>query len=193
MTPNPANPAWQALYDVAASQEGLFTTRQAMAAGYSPPLLSHHQKAGRITRIRRGVYRLVHFPPGEHEELVAAWLWTDTAGVLSHQTALSLHELSDILPAQVHITLPVAWEHRRLRVPRGFVLHHADIPPRERTWVGAVPVTAVARTLDDCALAGLSPDLLRQAARQALTRGLVAKPDLATVERALKAFGGIDE
>lgn len=61
--------AWQALHDVAASQEGLFTTRQAMAAGYSPPLLSHHQKAGRITRIRRGVYRLVHFPPGEHEEL----------------------------------------------------------------------------------------------------------------------------
>lgn len=192
MTPNPANPAWQALYDVAASQEGLFTTQQAMAAGYSPPLLSHHQRAGRITRIRRGVYRLVHFPPGEHEELVAAWLWTDTAGVLSHQTALSLHELSDILPAQVHITLPVAWEHRRLRVPRGFVLHHADIPPHERTWAGAVPVTAVARTLDDCALAGLSPDLLRQAARQALTRGLVAKPDLARVERALEAFGGID-
>ena len=192
MTPNPANPAWQALYDVAASQEGLFTTRQAMAAGYSPPLLSHHQKAGRITRIRRGVYRLVHFPPGEHEELVAAWLWTDTAGLLSHQTALSLHELSDILPAQVHITLPVTWEHRRFRVPRGFVLHHADIPPDERTWVGAVPVTAVARTLDDCALAGLSPDLLRQAARQALTRGLAAKPDLARVEKALEAFGGIE-
>jgi len=193
MTSNPANPAWQTLYDVAASQEGLFTTRQAMAAGYSPPLLSHHQKAGRITRIRRGVYRLVHFPPGEHEELVAAWLWTDTAGVLSHETALSLHGLSDILPAQVHITLPVTWGHRRFRVPRGLVLHHAAIPPHERTWMGAVPVTTVARTLDDCALAGLSPDLLRQAARQALARGLAAKPDVARVEKALEAFGGIDE
>ena len=192
MTPNPANPTWQALYDVAASQEGLFTTRQAMAAGYSPPLLSHHQKAGRITRIRRGVYRLVHFPPGEHEELVAAWLWTDTAGVLSHQTALSLHGLSDILPAQVHITLPVTWEHRRFRVPRGLVLHHAAVPPQEHTWVGAVPVTAVARTLDDCALAGLPPDLLRQAARQALVRGLVARPDLERVEKALEVFGGIE-
>ena len=61
----------------------------------------------------------------------------------------------------------------------------------ERTWVGAVPVTAVALTLNDCALTSLPPDLLRQAARQALTRGLVAKPDLARVERALEAFGGI--
>jgi hypothetical protein len=48
-------PAWQALYDIAASQEGLFTTRQAAAAGYSPPLLAHHQKAGRIARVRRGI------------------------------------------------------------------------------------------------------------------------------------------
>lgn len=191
-SPNPATPAWQALFDVAASQEGLFTTRQALAAGYSPPLLAHHQKAGRITRIHRGIYRLVHFPPGEQEELVAAWLWTDTAGVLSHQTALSLHGLSEVLPAQIHITLPLSWRHRRLRVPRGIVLHHADIPADQRTWVGAVPITAVRRTLSDCALAALPPDLLRQGARQALARGLVTRPGLVEVERALEPFGGID-
>lgn len=191
-SPNPATPAWQALFDVAASQEGLFTTRQALAAGYSPPLLAHHQKAGRITRIHRGIYRLVHFPPGEQEELVAAWLWTDTAGVLSHQTALSLHGLSDVLPAQIHITLPLSWRHRRFRVPRGIVLHHADIPADQRTWVGAVPITAVRRTLSDCALTALPPDLLRQGARQALARGLVTRPGLVEVERALEPFGGID-
>ena len=191
-SPNPANPAWQALYDVASSQEGLFTTRQAMAAGYSPPLLAHHQKAGRITRIHRGIYRLVHFPSGEHEELVAAWLWTGTAGVLSHVTALSLHGLSDVLPAQIHITLPLSWRHRRFRVPKGIVVHHVFLLADERTWVGAVPVTAVRRTLNDCALAGLSPDLLRQAARQAVARGLAASPELAEVEKTLIPFGGIE-
>jgi hypothetical protein len=40
-------PNWQALYDTAASQEGLFTTRQAAAAGYSDPLLAHYQKVRR--------------------------------------------------------------------------------------------------------------------------------------------------
>src|SRR5260221_732836 len=101
-------PVWQALYDIAASQEGLFTTRQAVAAGYSLFLLAHHQKVGRITRIRRGIYRLVHFPFGEQEELVTAWLWTDAQGVLSHQTALSLHGLSHGLSAQIPLTLQLA-------------------------------------------------------------------------------------
>jgi predicted transcriptional regulator of viral defense system len=184
-------PTWQALYDIAAAQEGLFTTKQAAVAGYSAPLLVHHQKIGRIARIRRGIYRLVHFPSGEQEELVAAWLWTDSQGLLSHQTALALHGLSDVLPAQIHLTLPLSWRRRRLRLPRGLVLHHADVSPGERTWVGAVPVTSARRTLNDCAIAGLSPDLLRQGAKQALTRGLVTKAEIREVQKALKSFGGL--
>ncbi len=184
-------PAWQSLYDVAAAQEGVFTTRQAAAAGYSAPLLAHHQKAGRITRIQRGIYRLVHFPPGDHEDLVAAWLWADAVGVFSHQTALSLHGLSDALPAKIHLLLPLGWKQRRLRVPRGLVLHFADVATTARTWIGAVPMTAVLRTLTDCAQAGIAPDLLRQAARQALTRGLVTKSELKEVERVLRPFGGV--
>lgn len=191
MPDSPSEPTWQALYEVAASQEGLFTTRQAAAAGYSDPLLAHHQKAGNIARIRRGIYRLVHFPPGEHEDLVAAWLWAESAAVLSHQTALSLHGLSDSLPAQIHLTLPSAWRQRRLRVPKGLALHYADVPNKERTWVGAVPVTSTRRTLVDSTSSGLTPDLLRQAASQALTRGLVTKSELKEVEKALKPYGGI--
>jgi predicted transcriptional regulator of viral defense system len=187
----PPEPAWQALYEIAASQEGLFTTRQAAAAGYSPPLLAHHQKAGRITRIRRGIYRLVHFPAGEQEELVTAWLWSDAKGVLSHQTALSLQGLSDVLPSQIHLTLPLAWRHRRFRVPEGVVLHYNNVPPEHRAWVGAVPITSTDRTLNDCAVAGVSPDLLRQAAQQALRRGLVTKSELGEVQKTLKPFGGI--
>jgi predicted transcriptional regulator of viral defense system len=184
-------PAWQTLYDIAATQEGLFTTMQAAAAGYSDPLLAHHQKAGRITRIRRGIYRLVHFPPGDHEDLVAVWLWAKAIGVFSHQTALSLLGLSDSLPARIHLTLPTDWQQRRLRVPQGLALHYGDVPDIERTWVGAAPVTSSRRTLDDCAQSGLTPDLLRQAASQALTRGLVTKSELLVVEKALKHCGGI--
>jgi hypothetical protein len=38
---------------------------------------------------------------------------------------------------------------------------------------------------------GLSPDLLRQATRQAVERGLVKKMELADVRKALRPFGGI--
>src|SRR5258708_28031789 len=123
MNSNPQiEPVCQALYDIASSQEGLFTTQQAAAAGYSDPLLAHYQKVGRIARIRRGIYRLVHFPSGEQEELVTAWLWTDAIGVLSHETALGLQGLSDALPAQIHLTLPLTWRQRRLCVPKSPVL-----------------------------------------------------------------------
>ncbi|AUX49049.1 hypothetical protein SOCE26_105940 [Sorangium cellulosum] len=184
-------PNWNRLFETAAAQEGLFTTKQAAEAGYSPQLLVHYVHAGKAIRMRRGIYRLVHFPAGEHEELVAAWLWSELEGVVSHQTALSLHGLSDVLPIHVHLTLPTAWRRRRFRVPADVVLHHADVPPEDRAWFGAVPMTNPRRSLNDCAREGLSPELLRQAAQQALRRGLVTKNELGDVETALKPFGGI--
>jgi len=190
-TARPAQRAWDRLYETAAGQAGYFTTKQAAEAGYSPQLLVHHTHGGKIVRVRRGVYRLVHFPSGEHEALVVVWLWSDQAGVFSHQTALALHGLSDVLPAHIHITLPGAFRQRRFRVPEGVVLHYADVPPDARGWFGAVPVTTPRRTLEDCAAEDLSPELLRQAARQALRRGLVANGELVEVTRTLAPFGGI--
>lgn len=184
-------PNWDRLYEIASSQDGLFTTRQAAEAHYSPQLLLHHIESGRAVRVRRGVYRLVHFPAGEHEDLVTVWLWSEHRGVFSHQTALALHKLSDALPARVHVTLPMSWEKRRLRVPEGVVVHHADVPKHDRTWFGAVPVTSVRRTLEDCARSRVSPELLRRAAKQATRRGIVAKRELADVRKALASFGGL--
>lgn len=191
MVDPPSKPNWDRLFETAGAQEGYFTTRQAADAGYSTQLLLKHIRAGRVARARRGIYRLVHFPAGEHEELVTAWLWSERVGVISHQTALAVHGLSDALPAHLHLTLPSAWRRRRFRVPADVVLHHADVAPEDRTWFGAVPTTNARRSLNDCARDGLSPEQLRQAAHQALRRGLVVKAELGEVEDALAPFGGL--
>jgi predicted transcriptional regulator of viral defense system len=191
MTLDAKRPNWDRLFETAAGQSGYVTTKQAAEAGYSTHLLRKHIHAGRVARAQRGIYRLVHFPVGEHEELVTVWLWSEQAGVFSHETALALHGLSDVLPAHVHLTLPEAWRSRRLRVPPGVVLHHADVPPEARAWFGPVPTTNVPRTLCDCATSGLSPEPLRQAAQQALRRGLVTRSELGDVEAALESFGGL--
>jgi predicted transcriptional regulator of viral defense system len=184
-------PSWDRLYELASAQEGYFTTREASGAGFSSQLLFKHIRAGRVSHVRRGVYRLVHFPAGDHEDLVVAWLWSEKQGVFSHQTALGLHGLSDVLPAKAHLSLPSAWRNRRLRVPPDLVLHHGAVPKRERAWFGAVPATSALRTLNDCAHEKLAPELLRQASHEALRRGLVTKSDLADVKRALHGFGGL--
>lgn len=187
----PNGPDWDRLYASASVQDGYFTTQQAVQAGYSSQLLLKHIRAGRVTRTRRGIYRLVHFPSGDHEDLCVVWLWSERAGVFSHQTALWLHGLSDVLPGHVHLTLPAEWRRRRFRVPQGVVLHHAEIHPEDRSWFGPVPVTSPRKTLSDCATEFVSPELLRQAAQQALRRGLVAKGELSDVDKALAPFGGL--
>jgi predicted transcriptional regulator of viral defense system len=166
-------PDWDSLFEVAQGQDGYFTTAQAAQAGYSRPLLHKHLAGGKIVRARRGVYRIVHFPASDREDLVVLWLWSEQAGVFSHETALALHDLSDALPSKVHLTLPEGWRRRRLRVPAGLVLHFADVVERERTSFGAVPVTAPLRTLADCIEADLAPGLLDQAISQARRRGLI--------------------
>ena len=186
-----SKPDWNRLFEAATGQAGYFTTRQAAVAGYSSQLLLKHLRAGRVARSRRGIYRLVHFPSSEHEELVTAWLWSELAGVISHRTALALHGLSDTFAAHTHLTLPAAWRRRRFRVPPDVVLHFADVSSDERAWFGAVPTTHPRRSLNDCAREGLSPEQLRQAAQQALRRGLVTRAELPDVEAALAPFGGI--
>lgn len=187
----PPPPSWDTLFALADPQAGHFTTRQAGAIGYSPQLLQKHVTAGRLRRVRRGVYRLAHYPRGEHEALVSVWLWADGAGVFSHETALAGHGLAEVLPARVHLTVSPAWRRRRVTVPEGVVLHYAVVGEDARGWLGPVPLTTAARALNDCAREGLAPDLLLWAVEQALHRGLATRGELPDVAKVLEPYGGI--
>lgn len=185
-------PRWSELYDTAAAQEGHFTAAQAAEAGYYPQLLQKYLQNGRIIRVRRGIYRLVHFPPGDHEDLVVIWLWADRLGLFSHETALALHELSDAMPARVHLTVPEAWKRRRLRVPEQVSLHYADVADSDRAWVGAVELTGPARTVVDCAVGGVAPDLVRQAIDEGVHRGLFTERMVAPAIELVRSFAAQD-
>lgn len=190
MSERARRPDWTRLHEFASAQGGQFTVKQAQEAGFSSQLLQDHLKDGRLLRPHRGVYRLVHgYLPAEDDELVTIWLWSKREGIFSHQTALALHELSDILPSKIHITLPRKWARRK--APEGTVKHIGVVGDHERGWHGTVPLTSVARTLNDCAAAQMPPDMLRVAATAALQRGLMSRQDLAEVEKALEPFGGL--
>ncbi len=160
---------FQKLYRMAESQAGYFTTAQAREAGFSYALVTHYLNNGRFLRVRRGVYRLAHFPEMPHADLYIAWLSAGEKAVLSHETALFLYGLTDLLPAEIHLTVPRTASRRQ----PGVRFHTSRLKPEEITRRQGLPVTTLPRTLSDLIRAGLADEWIHQAVQQALARGLV--------------------
>ena len=178
-TANPRRPDLDQLFGVAVGQAGYFTASQANEAGYSLQLLQHHLKRGSLERAGRGIFRFVRFPASDEEGFVVPWLWSEQRGVISHESALQLHDLADALPARVHLTLPAADAGRRLRIPTNVAVAYADVPVGDIVQRGPVPVTSALRTLRDCITAHVTPEWLQQAIDRGLRRRLFARDDLA--------------
>lgn len=169
-----------ALYRRAEAQAGYFTAAQAVEAGMDRSTLHFHARpGGRYERVRRGLYRLRHFPSSPHEHVTAAWLPLRTAGaVVSHESALELLGLSDVIPDVVHLTVPRS--ERGLRRRAGVRLHTTDRPPgpAETRTIAGLPVTRPERSILDALESGVQPEQIELAIGQALERGLTTPPRL---------------
>lgn len=168
----PSRPDHEALFAIASEQAGYFTTAQARDRGFSSPLLTHHAKSGRFARVARGLYRLRDYPSSPREELLAAWLRLAPDAVVSHDSALDLLGLSDVIPNLIHLSVPRA---RRKLTRRAGVALHTTTRPLDGPDVVArdgMRATAPARTIADVAEVGLAPEQVVRAAQQAIERGL---------------------
>ena len=162
------------LYEIAESQAGYFTAAQARQVGFSSQLLSYHARTGLVERISRGIYRLRRFPGSPHEDLFNAQLRAGPDSAISHDSALALYELSDILPSEVHVTVPGTASRRR----SGMRQHTNHITLEDVTRREGLRVTTVSRTIADVARSGLSEDRVRQAIEEAVDRGLIGAREL---------------
>ncbi len=91
--------------------------------------------------------------------------------VVSHESALVLHGLSDVLPDTVHLL--IAREHRGIRPPAGVTLHTATtaIPGSDIATRHGIRVTTPSRAIIDAASAGTAPEQIQMAIHQALNQG----------------------
>lgn len=176
-------PTYETVFSLAEDQMGYVTAAQAAAAGVRQPTLVMMARRGTLERVSRGVYRLVHFPGHPLAQYMQATLWPyDRAGrvenrvrgVLSHETALALHELSDVAPPKVHITVPASYRVQRA-VPGYLAVHRADLHPDERTTLEGMPIVTPERAIRDGLAAHLGPELLGQAIEDGLRSGRLAR------------------
>lgn len=132
--------------------------------------VNHQVKQGHIKRVERGIYRVVNYPLFDHEELMVAYLWSKHRAIFSHETALYLHDLSDVLPGEIHLTLPREDMSLRRTIPDLYNVYFKDV---ESDWYDVLPITTVPQTLIDVACTGLDMDQLRMAVKQAKARGQI--------------------
>jgi hypothetical protein len=177
-----------ALFEIAEGQQGYFTAKQAADAGYQFGSQAHHVKSGNWVRVERGIYRLARFPQSVEEQLVIYTLWSrnragDPQGVYSHQTALSIQELSDVNPAKLHMTVPAAFR-RRAKAPKVLVLHRASLDAKDVEQRQGFAVTRPLRAIADVAGAeSVSRDIVEQALTEGRQRGLITVRELSELNR----------
>jgi len=177
---------------MAERQGGYFTARQALAAGYADNTHPYHVRAANWIREHRGVYRLARFPMSSRPDLMLWQLWShnrggEPQGTFSHVTALTLHELSDAMPARLDMTVPPGFQ-RMAAIPKVLHLHRGRLGSKDVDTVEAVRVTTPLRTLIDVIRDGsLSQELQAQAVEQAIRRGLVIRRQLEKAKVSVRA------
>jgi predicted transcriptional regulator of viral defense system len=158
------------LHALAYEQAGFFSAAQARDVGYSYQAQRYNVDRGNWTRVGRGILRLANWPDGPWDSLVECTLWSGGRGVVSHESALVVHDLSDVNPAHVHLSVPAGFAARSSAV----VLHPADLPASDVQSREGFRVTTPARTLIDIAAAELSQEHVDNAVAAAVDRGLIS-------------------
>ncbi len=143
-------------------------------------------KAGNFERVERGLFRLPTVALSEYDDLIRLSLWSrgrddQPQAVVSHETALGVHGLGELLPKHTHLSVPRSF---RKKPPAGCLLHKADLASDEAEQREGFRVTKPLRTLVDMTGTECVPqDQLSQIVLQALSEGLVRRTKLDAVVR----------
>ncbi len=170
----------QKLMELAAKQGGYFTAGQALEIGYGYRLQHFHNKSENWIKEGHGIYRLNHYPMPERPDLIRLSLWSrnqqgEVQAVVSYETALAIHELSDVMPSKIYLTVPPKF---RKTPPTNCILHKKKLHSKDWISCEGYRLMTPLRTLLDVAEGDLSQEHLNQAVAQAFTRGMVREKNL---------------
>jgi hypothetical protein len=171
---------------IARSQYGLITSAQLLEAGVPGPAVRRLVGSGRLSVVRRGVYRLCGAAPSWRASALAVVLSlsVDRACVLSHRSAGVLWGLLDRHKTEGPIEITA---EARCRLP-GVVSHRHALAQSAVTSYLGIPVTTIERTLLDLAERFDAVDLGRLM-DEAMRRRLTTPAHLATATEGMSPRG----
>jgi predicted transcriptional regulator of viral defense system len=177
------------LRELAAEQEGFFTARAAEEAGVPRVLVVQLAHRGRLTRVAQGLYRFQNWPTTRLQQYHEAVLWPRAHreleyALVSHDSALELHNVTNLNPGVIHVTVPPKTRISRQR-PVWLLLHFANVAEADRAWEQGVPIVSLPRAIEDIGpLHGA--DVVHRAVSEARERHLLREDEL---QRLVDTFG----
>lgn len=175
------------LFALATEQAGYFTAAQAKALGYSYAAQAHHARAGNWLRIDRGIFRLADWVAGTHDDFARWNLWSKERGVVSHDTALSVHGVGEFESPRTHLTVPKGFRMRN----DALLLHTADLSDDDVQVGPGFRLTTLTRSLIDVAGAHTDEDQLARALDEALAQGTITRRQLRTCAEAVDPLAAL--
>ena len=162
------------LYQIAEDQAGYFSLVQAREIGLRRNQIYRDLKRGKFEKANQGVYRFVQFPASRFEEIHVAVLSAGQHALVGFQSALYVYDLSDIIPDEIHLILPITSSRRR----PGIRVHTIQLTPGDISRLEGLPITSVDKTIIDCAFAHVEDEQIRIAVFQSLRRGMTTRQKL---------------
>ena len=172
------------LWALATRQLALVSWRQGLAL-VGRRQMANLIAAGRLERVRHGVYRTAGAPAHPHEAVMAACLGVGQETAVSHVAAGALWGMRGLALGVPELLVAAP---TRLRLP-GVVVHHTTLLPAEHVATrGSIPVTTPARTIFDLS-AVVSPWLLARIMDESVRRRRTTYDELRRCAEVLAARG----
>jgi prepilin-type N-terminal cleavage/methylation domain-containing protein/prepilin-type processing-associated H-X9-DG protein len=141
----------ETLCGIAGDQYGYFTAKQAVGIDYSKDNHIYHIKRGNWLAVSAGLFRLPDYPDSAKSDFTKWCLWSrnqqdQPQGVISHDSALTLHGFAPYNPKEVHLTVPSRF---RKEIPDEVIVHKASLPLSAIESHGSFMATRLGQTLVD--------------------------------------------
>lgn len=132
---------------VAATQHGLFTRDQALAAGFTEAMIRTRVRGGRWLRAERGVWMIAGVPFTWHARVLSVCM--ASGGLASHRNTAFLLGADGFRPGPPEITVPHGTRFRR----SGVRVHQStDLDLAQPMRISSIPTTGPARLVVDIGL-----------------------------------------
>lgn len=139
------------LFELISSQGGYFTARQALKIGYSYRSQKYNLEVGEWIKVGYSSYKLSNYPISEYSELIELCFWSrdkndEPQAIISHQSALSVHKLGEVISAKVCFTVPKTF---RKKIPKNYICYKSTLEKDEIEDKEGFRVTTPIKTIID--------------------------------------------